>query len=292
MLLDTQVYSNTGGQNSDSSPMTGGFDMNQYGAASEGKQTERKSVAEAFLGGHGSPFVAQVSFANSATLFKSLLDGLYYRGCSFFQAFTSCMPEHGIPDYAAQIQALRLRDSRGMAEFVYNPSLGERYEDILNIKTNQAYNRDWAQKVIPVTRKRYNFNVAHWTFTETRFRNHHKIVKKEAVEGMIPLEEKIEFVTMNDLIHRKHTDPTHRAFIPEKGVYVIDYDAEGNEIYHVVSRQMVAFVVERRKAWRILQSRAGVENKDYLAQRELLARMDKEGLSVADVMNERQASLN
>ena len=292
MLLDTQVYSNTGGQNSDSSPMTGGFDMNQFGAASEGKQTERKSVAEAFLGGHGSPYIGQVSFANSATLFKSLLDGLYYRGTAFFQAFTSCMPEHGIPDYAAQIQALRLRDSRGMAEFVYDPSKGERYEDTLNIKTNQAHNRDWAEKVAPVTKLRYDFTVAHWAFTEARFRYHHKIVAKEAVEGMIRLEDKIKFVTMNDIVHRKHIDPTHRAYIKDFGVYTVDYDANGNEVYHTLSRQMVAFVVERRKAWRILQSRAGIENKDYENQRALLARMDKEELSVEDVLREEEASLN
>ena len=286
LLLDTQVYSNTGGQNSDSSVMTGGFDMNQFGAASEGKQTERKSVAEAFLGGHGSPFIAQVSFANSSTLFKALLDGLYYRGTAFFQAFTSCQPEHGIPDYASQIQALRLRDSRGMAEFVFNPSGGERYEEILNIKTNQAYNRDWATKMAPVTRKKYLYTVAHWTFTEARFRLHHKKSTAEAVKGMMSLDDKLRFITQNDIIHRRHTDSTHRAFIPEFGIYTIDYDVNGNEIYRVLSRQMVAFAVERRKAWRILQSRVGVENKDYIAQRELLARMDKEGLTVEDVMKE------
>lgn len=292
LLLDTQVYSNTGGQNSDSSPMTGGFDMNQFGAASEGKQTERKSVAETFLGGHGSPFVAQVSMANSATLFKALLDGLYYRGTAFFQTFTSCQPEHGIPDYASQMQALRLRDSRGMAEFVFNPTAGERYEEILNIKTNQAYNKDWAVKMAPVTRQKYTFTVAHWAFTEARFRMHHKKVKPEAVEGMIRLEDKIRFVTMNDIVHRYHTHPEHRAFIPEFGVYTVDFDVNGNEVYHVLSRQMVAFVVERRKAWRILQSKVGIENADYTAQRELLKRMDKEGLSMQDILNEETAHLN
>ncbi|GIT05188.1 MAG: hypothetical protein CM1200mP29_05990 [Verrucomicrobiota bacterium] len=54
--LDTQVYSNTGGQNSDSSNMLGGYDMNQFGAASQGKLVEKKSVSEAFISGHGSPF--------------------------------------------------------------------------------------------------------------------------------------------------------------------------------------------------------------------------------------------
>jgi pyruvate-ferredoxin/flavodoxin oxidoreductase len=292
LLLDTQVYSNTGGQNSDSSVMTGGFDMNQFGAASEGKQTERKSVAEAFLGGHGSPFIAQVSYANTATLFKALLDGLYYRGTAFFQAFTSCQPEHGIPDYASQIQALRLRDSRGMAEFVYNPTGGERFEEILNIKTNQAYNRDWATKMAPVTRKKYTYTVVNWCFTEARFRLHHKKVKAEAIKNMMSLDDKLHFVMQNDIIHRRHMDPNHRSYIPDFGIYTIDYDVDGNETYHILSRQMVAFAVERRKAWRILQSRVGVENKDYNAQRELLARMDKEGLTVEDIMEERKASLN
>jgi len=48
---------------------------------------------------------------------------------------------------------------------------------------------------------------------------------------------------------------------------------------------MVIFCVERRKAWRILQSRAGIENKDYLAQKELLAKIDKGELSVEDFLN-------
>src|SRR5206468_11827453 len=33
LMLDTQTYSNTGGQNSDSTPMLGGNDMNEFGAA-------------------------------------------------------------------------------------------------------------------------------------------------------------------------------------------------------------------------------------------------------------------
>jgi len=41
-----------------------------------------------------------------------------------------------------------------------------------------------------------------------------------------------------------------------------------------LSRQLVLLVVERRKAWRLLQSKAGVENLEYRAQRALLARLD------------------
>ena len=92
VMLDTQVYSNTGGQNSDSTPMLGGNDMNMFGAATQGKNVEKKTVAETFLAGHGSPFVAQVSIANAPRLYRSILDGLEYRGTAFLQCFTSCQP--------------------------------------------------------------------------------------------------------------------------------------------------------------------------------------------------------
>ncbi len=56
-------------------------------------------------------------------------------------------------------------------------------------------------------------------------------------------------------------------------------------VYHILSMQMVILCVERRKAWRILQSRAEIENKDYLVQKELLTKIDKCELSVEDFLN-------
>ena len=34
------------------------------------------------------------------------------------------------------------------------------------------------------------------------------------------------------------------------------------------------FCVERRKAWRMLQSKAGIENREYKAQKAILADVD------------------
>ena len=124
LMLDTQVYSNTGGQNSDSTPMLGGGDMNAFGAASQGKCVEKKTVAETFLAGHGSPFVAQVSIANAPKLFRAILDSLEYRGTAFLQCFTTCQPEHGVGDDMALDQAQRVRDSRGAPEFVFQSAEG------------------------------------------------------------------------------------------------------------------------------------------------------------------------
>jgi len=52
--------------------------------------------------------------------------------------------------------------------------------------------------------------------------------------------------------------------------------------YYAVSRQMVLFAVERRKAWRMLQSKAGVANKDYLAQKSFVSKIDKGEIPIAD----------
>lgn len=269
MMLNTQVYSNTGGQNSESSVMPGGFDMNQIGPAQEGKLTEMKSVAECFLGGHGSAFIAQVSLANSANLYKTLIDGLCYRGTAYFQVYTACMPEHGIGDDVAQRQASMARDSRCVPEFVFDPSLGESYADCLNLKGNTDRTRDWMKKRIPGgSKETYDFTIAHWAVTEARFRPHHKPVPADKIAGLVKLEDILGKMRMDDIIHRRFLDPTSSAFIPEWGVYITDYDAAGKPKHHVLSRHMVIFCVERRRAWRMLQSRAGLVNEDYKAARE------------------------
>ena len=42
------------------------------------------------------------------------------------------------------------------------------------------------------------------------------------------------------------------------------------------------FCVERRKAWRMLQSKAGIENKEYKAQRAILADVESGKISRED----------
>jgi len=69
-------------------------------------------------------------------------------------------------------------------------------------------------------------------------------------------------------------NPDHRSHVPDFGCY-IKAEVGGKMKYFALSRQMVLFAVERRKAWRMLQSKAGVVNKDYLAQKALLAKLDK-----------------
>jgi pyruvate-ferredoxin/flavodoxin oxidoreductase len=284
LMLDTQVYSNTGGQNSDSSTMLGGYDMNQFGTASQGKLIEKKNVAEAFTSGHGSPFVAQVSMANAAKLYKAMLDGLEYRGTAFFQAYTTCQPEHGVADNMSADQAKLVRDSRGMPEFVYNPRRGETSQEAFDLKANPTVNRDWWRTKYKSTGEEYNYTVAHWALTEGRFRKHLKSIKEEEAHKMVHFDNMLALITQDDVVYRRVFDPHHRSSVPNFGVY-IKAEVNGKMKYYAVSRQMVLFAVERRKAWRMLQSKAGVANKDYLAQKSLLKKVDAGEVPLADAQS-------
>jgi pyruvate-ferredoxin/flavodoxin oxidoreductase len=273
VMLDTQVYSNTGGQNSDSTPMLGGNDMNMFGTATQGKNVEKKTVAETFLAGHGSPFVAQVSIANAPKLYRAILDGLEYRGTAFFQCFTTCQPEHGVADDLALTQAQRVRDSRGAPEFVFNPRLGESYQEVLDVKGNPSIDMDWYETKFKPSNEPYRYTVAHWCATEARFRNHLRKIKMEEAARLIPLENMLVRITQQDVVYRRYLNKDHRSYVPDFGVYIKVQGANGIE-FRSISRQLVLFCVERRKAWRMLQSKAGIENREYKAQRAILAEVD------------------
>ncbi|MCC7376804.1 MAG: 2-oxoacid:acceptor oxidoreductase family protein [Verrucomicrobiales bacterium] len=281
LMLDTQVYSNTGGQNSDSSTMLGGYDMNQFGVASQGKLIEKKNVAEAFTSGHGSPFVAQVSMANSAKLYRAILDGLEYRGTAFYQCFTTCQPEHGVGDNMSADQAKLVRDARGMPEFVYNPRKGETSQEAFELKGNPSLDRDWWRTKYATTGEEYDYTVAHWAVTEGRFRKHVKAISEAEAANLVKFEDALMFITQDDVIHRRVFEPSHRSYVSNFGTY-IKTEIEGKQKCFSVSRQMVLFGVERRKAWRMLQSKAGVVNKDYVAQKALLAKLDKGEITLTE----------
>jgi pyruvate-ferredoxin/flavodoxin oxidoreductase len=283
VMLDTQVYSNTGGQNSDSTPMLGGNDMNMFGTATQGKNVEKKTVAETFLAGHGSPFIAQVSIANAPKLYRAILDGIEYRGTAFLQCFTTCQPEHGVADDMALTQAQRVRDSRGAPEFVFDPRLGERYQEALDIKGNPSPETDWYETKFKTTNESYRYTVAHWCASEARFRNHLKKIKKDDAAKLIPLENMLVRITQQDVVYRRYLVEGHRSYVPDFGVYIRVQGPNGDVEYRTLSRQLVLFCVERRKAWRLLQSKAGVENREYKAQRAILADVDAGRISQEDL---------
>ncbi len=99
---------------------------------------------------------------------------------------------------------------------------------------------------------------------------------------MVHLDDMLACLTQDDVVKRNVFKPEHRAYVPDFGVYIVA-EVGGARQHIAVSRQVVLFCTERRKAWRLLQSKAGVENVDYQAQRKLLAKVDKGEVSVEDL---------
>jgi pyruvate-ferredoxin/flavodoxin oxidoreductase len=81
-------------------------------------------------------------------------------------------------------------------------------------------------------------------------------------------------ITQQDVVYRRYLVPEHRSYVPDFGVYIKVQGPTGEIEYRSLSRQLVLFCVERRKAWRMLQSKAGIENREYKAQRAILADVD------------------
>ena len=169
----------------------------------------------------------------------SILDALEYRGTAFLQCFTTCQPEHGVADDLALIQAQRVRDSRGAPEFVFNPRLGESYQEALDVKGNPSIDMDWYETKFKATNESYRYTVAHWCATEARFRNHLKKIKPEDAARLIPLENMLIRITQQDVVYRRHLNPEHRAFVPDFGVYIRVQGSNGDTEYRAISRQLV-----------------------------------------------------
>ena len=60
---------------------------------------------------------------------------------------------------------------------------------------------------------------------------------------------------------------------PDLSVYIA-FEKNNKTEHRAVSHQLVAFCVERRMAWRMLQSKVGVKNCECEAQKDLLADVD------------------
>ena len=117
----------------------------------------------------------------------------------------------------ALTQAQRVRDSRGAPEFVFNPRMGETYQEALDVKGNPSMESDWYKTKFKATNEPYRYTVAHWCATEARFRNHLKKIKKEDADKLIPLENMLVRITQQDVVYRRYWCPTIVHSSPTSG---------------------------------------------------------------------------
>ncbi|HKY50255.1 MAG TPA: thiamine pyrophosphate-dependent enzyme, partial [Candidatus Limnocylindria bacterium] len=104
LVLDTQVYSNTGGQASTASFGGQVTKLSAYGKSLHGRPERRKELGRILIG-HGDVFVAQTTPAHVNHFYRTILDANSYPGPAVVISYAPCQPEHGIADDASNRQA-------------------------------------------------------------------------------------------------------------------------------------------------------------------------------------------
>ncbi len=114
LVLDTEVYSNTGGQASKATPMGA---VAQFAA---GGKTQPKKDLGMIAMSYGNIYVAKVSLANPAQAVKAFIEADAYDGPSLIIAYTHCIA-HGI-DMASAVEGCKQAVASGHWQlFRYDP---------------------------------------------------------------------------------------------------------------------------------------------------------------------------
>ena len=134
-VLDTQVYSNTGGQASTSSYTGQNTKMSVHGKALGGKQERREGDrpdrhdAPAHLRG-------QTTCAPHQPLLPVGAGRLEFDGPAIVFCYTTCQPEHGVADNMAGEQARLAVDTRAFPLLVFDPRKGDAIKERLSLQGN------------------------------------------------------------------------------------------------------------------------------------------------------------
>ncbi|HKJ01244.1 MAG TPA: thiamine pyrophosphate-dependent enzyme, partial [Longimicrobiales bacterium] len=249
MVLDTQVYSNTGGQ-----ACTSGFtgqvaDMSAWGKASHGKTEVRKELAFIAMA-HRGVFVHQTSQASASHLIQGVIKGLNKRRPSLFIVYTPCPVEHGLADDWAPTAAKLSLEARAFPFLTYDPDGGADIADCLSLDGNPQIDEIWplyelkyvddegneASMELPLT-------TADWALTEVRFRKNFAEAGPDE-DDLVPFH---EFVALG-----------HEDRIGKKPfIYTLTDERKLKRMR--VSNEMVLLAEDRLMFWHQLKEMAGLD---------------------------------
>jgi pyruvate-ferredoxin/flavodoxin oxidoreductase len=244
LVLDTQVYSNTGGQ-----ACTSGFlgqisDMAAYGEAQQGKEEVRKELGLLAIA-HRTAYVMQGTIAQPSHLIEGFIEGLNSRRPALFNCYTSCQPEHGIGDDQGYAQAKLAVESRAYPLFRYDPARGSTLAECLDLGGNPAPDSDWP--VYTLSHRRHGrehslelpLTFADFAATEGRFRKHLRTVPEEAWhDDMLPLADYLDL-------------PAEERSGKRPFIWHVLGDSNLGRL--AVSETLAASAEDRRSFWRLLR---------------------------------------
>jgi pyruvate-ferredoxin/flavodoxin oxidoreductase len=253
VVLDTQVYSNTGGQACTSGYTGQVADMSAFGKAQHGKTETRKELG--LLGiAHRTTFVHQSSQAAATHLIAGVLKGMHKRRPVLFNIYTPCPVEHGLADDWSQEAARFALESRAFPFLTYDPDGGPSFADCLSLEGNPSPESDWPTYELKYLDDAGNeqvmeisLTVADWAATEARFKQHFSPLAKDLYEYAIPFDQYLKLSTEE----REHKT----AFI-----YAVDKKRHLKRLK--VSPEMALLADERLHHWHQLRELAGIVVSD------------------------------
>ncbi|MCG6968985.1 MAG: 2-oxoacid:acceptor oxidoreductase family protein [Gammaproteobacteria bacterium] len=266
LVLDTQVYSNTGGQACTSGFMAQVSDMAPFGKTAQGKEEIRKEMSLIAMA-HRTSYVLQSAISSTTHLLEGFIEGLNSRRPAIFNIYSVCQPEHGVPDHASHQQSKLAVESRAYPLFKFNPDAGVTFKDCIDLSGNPAIDDEWPTYSIHYgetecqqTSVDLPMTFADFALTEGRFRKHFRKAPRDTWnESMIPLHE---------YLHLNASDREDR--LP----YILAVDSKNHLSRVMVSGQLVKATEERRDFWLQLKSLSGDEQAVDIARVAEEARVD------------------
>jgi pyruvate-ferredoxin/flavodoxin oxidoreductase len=253
MVLDTQSYSNTGGQSCTSGFIGQVADMAPYGKQWKGKTEIRKEMS-LIAAAHRTSFVLTGSASHLTHLLEGYIDGLNARRPAIFTVYTACQPEHGIGDDMSNRAARMAVESRAYPLFRYDPDAGTTFEECCSVEGNPNIDQDWISWSLKYTNEKGEageltvpFTFADFAMTEGRFRKHFRKAPPETWnDSMVPL---AEFLDLS-------ADDREGLF-----PYIWGLDGKNRLMRVLVAEELVRSTEERRAFWSQLRGISGELNK-------------------------------
>lgn len=257
LVVDTQVYSNTGGQ-----ACTSGFigevsDMAPFGKANPGKQEPRKEISLVAMA-HRTTYVMQSTIAHANHMIEGFVEGLRTRRPALFNLYTSCQPEHGIGDDMGHHQAKLAVESRAYPIFRYNPDKGILPEECFDLDGNPAMHDLWPSYQLDYVEGGQEktmdlpMTFADFAMTEGRFRKHFRMAAPDTWhDNMMALAEYLELESDD-----------REGIVP----FIWTVNKKGHLSRLLVDDTMVASCEDRRNFWRMLKAIARVEQPATMPQ--------------------------
>ena len=251
LVLDTQVYSNTGGQACTSGYHGQVSDMAAYGEAKHGKEEQRKEMALIAMA-HRGAYVLQSSQALPSHFLGGVLRGLNSRRPAIFNIYSPCQAEHGLPDSGSANAAKLALESRAFPYLVYDPDRGTSFAERLDLDGNPDIEETWPKYQLEYTTDdgkeetmELPLTVADWAATEPRFGRHFKHPKPDQwTDDMVVFHEFFELSNAE----RQGKQPF---------IYIREKDGHLGRL--LVSREMVELAEERLDFWNELRELAGLK---------------------------------